>query len=175
MLAACSSAGSGAASTSGGAAGTAAAAGGSQNGGTSGTLLSTGQVSGAGTVLTNQSGMTVYYAQQEASGKIMCTGSCLSFWFPVTVSNGVTPHVASSVTGTLGTIKRPDNGDTQLTVNGYPLYTFKQDNSAGSDMGNNYTDNFGGQSFTWHALTAAGAAAPAGSSNSNSNSGGYGY
>jgi predicted lipoprotein with Yx(FWY)xxD motif len=169
LLAACSSGGS-----------TAAASGGaSQSGAASGTMVATSQVSGAGTVLTNESGITVYEAQQEAGGKILCTSSCLSFWMPVTVGQGVTPHAASSVTGKIGTIKRPDGG-TQLTVNGHPLYTFKQDNGPGSDMGNNYSDSFGGQSFTWHALTAAGAAAStgAGSGSSGGSTGGsnpYGY
>jgi predicted lipoprotein with Yx(FWY)xxD motif len=144
LLAACSSGGS-----------TAPAAGAA---GESGAVLATGQVPGAGTVLTDRSGMTVYEPQQEAGGKILCTGSCLSFWMPVTVGQGAVLHAAGSVTGELGTINRPGGG-TQLTVNGHPLYTFKQDIGPGSDMGNNFSDNFGGHSFTWHALTAAGAPA----------------
>jgi predicted lipoprotein with Yx(FWY)xxD motif len=166
LLAACSSGAS-----------TAPAAGNSsQTGAASGTTLATRQVSGAGTVLTDQSGMTVYEAQQEAGGKILCTASCLSFWFPVTVSQGVTPTASSGVTGELSTINRPGGG-TQLTVNGHPLYTFKQDTSPGSDLGNNYQDHFGGQSFTWHALTVAGAPAPAGAGNSSTTpaSNSYGY
>jgi predicted lipoprotein with Yx(FWY)xxD motif len=169
LLAACSSGGSTAPGAGGG-------GGPSQNDAAGATMLSTGQVSGAGTVLTDLSGMTVYEAQQEVGGKILCTGTCLSFWMPLTVDQGVTPNAASSVTGKLGTIKRPDGG-TQLTVNGHPLYTFKQDTSPGSDTGNNFSDNFGGQSFTWHALTVAGAAAPtgAGSSDSTPASNSYGY
>jgi hypothetical protein len=42
-------------------------------------------------------------------------------------------------------------------------------------MGNNYSDSFGGQSFTWHALTAAGTAAPAAAANNTPTSGSYGY
>jgi predicted lipoprotein with Yx(FWY)xxD motif len=168
LLAACSSGGS-TTPAAGGAGGT------SQSGAAGGTMLSTGQVPGAGTVLTDQSGMTVYEAQQEAGGKILCTASCLSFWMPVTVGQGVTPDAASSVTGKLGTVKRPDGG-TQLTVNGHPLYTFKQDSGPGLDTGNNFSDGFGGQSFTWHALTAAGAAAPtAAGSDSTPTSNPYGY
>jgi predicted lipoprotein with Yx(FWY)xxD motif len=166
LLAACSSGGS-TSTAAGGTDGTAAPAGGN--------LLSTGQVS-VGTVLTNHSGMTVYEAQQEAGGKILCTGSCLSFWFPVVAGSG-TPHVASAITGKLGTIKRPDNGETQLTVNGHPLYTFRQDSGPGSAAGNDYHDSFGGQSFTWHALTTAGNAAPAAAAGSSTptSSSNYGY
>jgi predicted lipoprotein with Yx(FWY)xxD motif len=166
LLAACSSGGS-TATASGGGGGTAAAA--------SASLLATGQVSGVGTVLTNQSGMTVYEAQQEAGGKILCTGSCLSFWYPVTVGSGIAPHAASAITGKLGTIKRPDNGEVQLTVNGQPLYTFRQDSGPGSAVGNDYRDSFGGQSFTWHALTAAGKAAPAAAAGTTPASSSYGY
>jgi predicted lipoprotein with Yx(FWY)xxD motif len=152
LLAACSS---GSAATASGAA--------NQNGGNQ-PVLSTGQISSIGTVLTDQSGLTVYEAQQEAGGKIMCTGSCLSFWSPVTVDRGVTPHGASAITGVIGTIKRPDNGAIQLTVNGHPLYTFRQDNGPGSALGNDFHDSFGGLHFTWHALTAAGVAVPAAAS-----------
>ena len=171
LLAACSSGSSSSAPAAG------SGGGASQGGAASGSMLSTGQVSGAGTVLTDSSGMTVYEAQQEVGGKIMCTGSCLSFWMPVTVSQGAALNAASGVTGKLGTISRPDGG-TQLTVNGHPLYTFKQDTSPGSDAGNNFSDNFGGTAFTWHALTAAGAAAPTGASSGGGSGGGsnpYGY
>jgi predicted lipoprotein with Yx(FWY)xxD motif len=149
LLAACSS----------GSAATAAAA--ANQHGANDATLSTGKISSIGTVLTDQSGLTVYENQQEAGGKIMCTGSCLSFWFPVTVDKGVTPRGASAITGVIGTIKRPDNGAIQLTVNGHPLYTFRQDNGPGSALGNNFHDSFGGLHFTWHALTAAGVAVPA--------------
>jgi predicted lipoprotein with Yx(FWY)xxD motif len=120
--------------------------------------ISTRQLSGVGTVLTDHSGRTLYTPQQEASGVIKCTAGCLSFWFPVTVGNGVTPRAASTLTGTLSSIQRPDGGR-QLTYNGQPLYTFKLDDAAGQAHGDNFTDNFGGQSFTWHAATV-GASAP---------------
>lgn len=162
LLSACSSAGS-TVPASGGAAGA------------SPSMLATGQISSIGTVLTEPSGLTVYEAQQETGGKIMCTGSCLSFWSPVTVAKGVTPHGASAITGKLGTIKRPDNGAIQLTVNGHPLYTFRQDSGPGSATGNNFHDSFGGLHFTWHALTAAGLAAPAAAASSTPTSNSYGY
>jgi predicted lipoprotein with Yx(FWY)xxD motif len=161
LLAACSSAGSA-----------------SSQSGANGVMLSAGHISSIGTVLTEQSGLTVYEAQQEAGGKIMCTGSCLSFWSPVTVDKGVTPQGASAVTGKLGTIRRPDDGAIQLTVNGHPLYTFRDDSGPGSAVGNDFHDSFGGQHFTWHALTAAGLAvtAPANTpASSTPSSNNYGY
>src|SRR5215475_3830169 len=130
--------------------------------------ISTRTVAGVGTVLTDQSGKTLYTAQQEARGVIKCTAGCLSFWFPVTVGQGATPRAASTITGTLGSIQRSDDRTRQLTYNGQPLYTFRLDAAPGQTHGNNFTDQFGGQSFTWHAVTAGGGAATPGQSGSPS-------
>ncbi|HEX6450820.1 MAG TPA: hypothetical protein VF060_15330 [Trebonia sp.] len=171
LAAACSS-GGGTASAAG------APAGGQQA--ASGMTVSARAVTGVGTVLTDQSGKTLYTPQQEAGGAIKCTGSCLSFWFPVTVGKGAAPHAPSNVTGTLGTIQRPDGGGSQLTYDGKPLYTFKLDSGPGQVHGNNFSDHFGSQSFTWHAVTAGGGAATSGQPSSapsysyqSGNSGGY--
>jgi len=156
LLAACSS-GNGSTAATAGAAG---AAGGQQK--DAGVIaISTRTVAGVGTVLTDQSGRTLYTAQQEARGVIRCTAGCLSFWFPVTVGEGATPRAAGTITGTLGSIQRPDDRTRQLTFNGQPLYTFRLDETPGQIHGNNFTDQFGGQTFSWHAVTAgAGAATP---------------
>jgi predicted lipoprotein with Yx(FWY)xxD motif len=157
VLAGCASGSSSASAASNG-------AGGTQPGG-AGITISSRQVSGVGTVLTDQSGKTLYTPEQEANGTIKCTGSCLSFWFPLTASNGGTPHAGGTLTGKLGSIQRPD-GTSQVTYNGVPLYTFKLDSGPGQAHGNDFTDSFGGQSFVWHAATASGTApAPAPSGN----------
>jgi predicted lipoprotein with Yx(FWY)xxD motif len=176
LIAACSS---GSSSASAGVGSTQQAGGGTQQA-VAGLTISSRQVSGAGTVLTNQSGRTLYTPEQEASGSIKCTGSCLSFWFPVTMAQGATPHAASGVTGKLGSVKRPDNGDLQLTYNGDPLYTFRLDSAPGQAHGNNFTDSFGGQAFLWHVATVSGAAPaggqpgnPSGNSGYNDQGGGY--
>jgi predicted lipoprotein with Yx(FWY)xxD motif len=139
-------------------------------------LLATRDLSGLGTVLVDSSGKTVYASEQEASGKIMCTGGCLSFWFPVKVSQGATLSAASGVTGKLGKIHRKDDGATQLTLNGKPLYTFQLDQAPGQTQGNNFKDSFSGINFTWHALTASGSPAKSGQSGGSGGSGGgYNY
>jgi len=120
-----------------------------------------GGLPGVGTVLVDRSGKTLYSPQQEAHGTIMCTGGCLSFWFPVPVTAGATVHVPAGVTGVLGTVHRP-GGLTQLTYNGKPLYTFRLDQVPGQAHGNNFTDHFGAASFTWHAVTTSGAPAGTG-------------
>lgn len=141
----------------------AAASGGGQNS-ASGTTVSAHTMSGMGSVLTTSSGMTLYSPKQEANGTIQCTGSCTSFWLPLTVSKGSTPKASGTLTGKLGTVQRPDGSGTQVTYDGKPLYTFKLDSAPGQTHGNNYTDNFNGKTFNWNAVTSSGGAATGGGS-----------
>ena len=127
-------------------------------------------------VLVDVSGMTVYTPEQEASGRIVCTGSCTTIWLPVTVPAGSKPVAGSGVTATLATVKRAD-GTTQVTAAGRPLYTFSLDKSPGSAGGNGATDSFDGTHFTWHAVAPSGAIVSAGAKPAptpSSSSGGYG-
>jgi predicted lipoprotein with Yx(FWY)xxD motif len=134
-------------------------------------------LAGLGTVLVSGSGKTIYSPEQETHGQILCTGSCLSFWFPVTVTSASGLHAPAGLTGVLGTVHRSDDGRTQLTYNGKPLYTFKLDQSPGQARGSNFTDSFGGTSFTWQAVTASGGAAGSGSASTSGPGyqGGSGY
>jgi predicted lipoprotein with Yx(FWY)xxD motif len=136
--------------------------------------VSTKSIGGAGTVLVDSSGQALYASDQEAAaGKVLCTGACNSFWAPVTASGKVTG--SSSVSGKLGTVKRPD-GTMQATYNGMPLYSFTQD-QAGQVTGDGFKDAFGGQQFTWHVVTvgnSSGASSGAGGGSASS-SGGSGY
>jgi len=155
-----------------GSTGTPAAGGGTAHppGASHSVVVSARKLPGVGTVLVNRSGKTIYSPQQEAHGKILCTGSCLAFWFPVPAGAGAV-KAPSGVTGALGTIRRPD-GQTQLTYNGKPLYTFRLDQAPGQVHGNNFTDHFGSTSFTWRAITTSGS--PAGTGQQG-NGGGYTY
>jgi predicted lipoprotein with Yx(FWY)xxD motif len=78
------------------------------------------------------------------------------------VANGSTPTGAAQ----LGTITRPDNGATQVTWHGRPLYTFTGDKAPGDASGNGFHDV-----GTWQAVTI-GSSAPA---TSGGGAGGYGY
>jgi predicted lipoprotein with Yx(FWY)xxD motif len=128
---------------------------------------------GVGMVLVDRTGKTVYSPLQEAHGKILCTGSCLGFWFPVAVAAGTQPHATAGLAGTFGTIRRTDDGVTQLTYNGRPLYTFRLDHGPGDFHGNNFSDQFGGRSFTWQVVGANGSVPSA--SQSAKTGGGYSY
>lgn len=106
----------------------------------SGVLAST-EVEGAGNVFTDEDGRAVYFADEEESGDVLCVDACLAIWDPVVAS-------ASDAQGDFGTLTRPDDGKTQLTWNGAPVYTFKLE-EAGQVTGE-LTDVFDGTSFTWH-------------------------
>ncbi len=155
-----------AAACGGGSGGTGAA------GTSNGTTVSARSVDGVGTALTGADGKTLYFAEQETGGQIRCTGPCLSFWTPVTVSSGTTPTAGNGVTGTLATVTRPD-GKVQVTYDDKPLYEFTQDGGPGQAKGNGFQDSFNNTDFTWHAAVPSGAAptgpAPTGTDN------GYGY
>jgi predicted lipoprotein with Yx(FWY)xxD motif len=95
------------------------------------------------TVLTANSGLTLYTLSAEKHGKFICTGSCLQTWHPLVVAAGVKP--AGPVA--LGTVKRPD-GRRQVTFEGRPLYTFDSDSRKGEAGGEGFKDV-----GTWHAAT----------------------
>ena len=82
-------------------------------------------------------GMTLYTFTRDVagSGTSACTGGCLTAWPALTITAGDTPTGDASVTGQLGTITRADNGQTQVTYNGLPLYFFNNDEAPGDTNG----------------------------------------
>jgi predicted lipoprotein with Yx(FWY)xxD motif len=152
-------------------AGTATAAGGGTD------TVSVESIGDAGDVLVDSDGAALYRTDQESSGKVACTGECLSFWQPLTVGAGEEPTASSDVEGELGTVMRPD-GDTQVTLDGEPLYTFTEE-GPGEVTGDEFVDAFDGTEFTWHVLTATASSDGAGSSSdgtdTSSSGGGGGY
>jgi len=98
-------------------------------------------------LLTTTKGRTLYSLSAEKHGRFICTASCLSVWHPLVVPAGAKP------TGPvrLGTIERPDNGATQVTYKGRPLYRFGGDTKPGQTNGDGIKDV-----GTWHPATANG-------------------
>jgi predicted lipoprotein with Yx(FWY)xxD motif len=127
-----------------------------------------------GTVLTNAGGLTLYWFAKDTPSQSKCNGSCATYWPPV-LGTSATASGASLPHG-FGTIKRAD-GQTQLTYDGHPLYTYTGDTAAGQVNGNGLNASGG----LWWAATPSGkdlgsAAAPAASSTSSSGgSGGGGW
>ena len=140
-------------------------------GGSANTTVQSANSSQLGTsVLVNDKRMTLYTLSAEQGGRFICTSSsmipggsasCLSLWHPLTVAKGSMPTGAAQ----LSTITRPDNGATQVTWHGRPLYTFTGDKAPGDASGNGFKDV-----GVWKA-----AALGASSSSSSSGGGGYGY
>jgi predicted lipoprotein with Yx(FWY)xxD motif len=99
--------------------------------------------------LIDSSNAPLYSSDQEKSGKVMCTGGCTTIWLPLKAPSG-NPTAGDGVSGELGVVKRPD-GSRQVTLDGRPLYRFAEDGSDGKATGDNLTDSFSGQKFTWRA------------------------
>jgi predicted lipoprotein with Yx(FWY)xxD motif len=123
-----------------------------------------------GSFLTDGSGKTLYLftADTSGSGKSTCNGACATAWPPLTSTD--MPKADSGVTANkLATIKR-DDGTTQVTYNGHPLYYYSGDAKAGDTKG----QGFGAK---WYVLSPAGdgimktAAAPSSGSSTGTGSG----
>ena len=125
------------------------------NGGGTATV-SVKQIGKAGKVLVDTKGRALYFNDQERGSKVLCTGECVSFWKPLTVTG--TPK-AGSLPGKLAVAMRP-GGARQVTYRGKRLYSFTLD-KPGKVTGDNFKDAFGGHTFTWHVAHPAGAAAAA--------------
>ena len=85
-----------------------------------------------GKVLVDANGKTLYAFAADSPGQSSCTGSCLQYW-PAAKASGTVSH-SSDVTAKLATITRSD-GTTQLTVNGWPVYTYAADSGPGQATG----------------------------------------
>jgi predicted lipoprotein with Yx(FWY)xxD motif len=87
-----------------------------------------------GQILTDAQGRTLYHFLPEKDGKVNCTGQCGGIWMPLLVSGTTTPTHDPNVSGTVGTVARPD-GTTQVTYYEWPLYTYSGDKKAGETSG----------------------------------------
>ena len=125
-------------------------------------------------LLVDSSGAALYTSDQEKSGTVMCTGSCTQIWIPLAAPGSGQPTAGDGVSGKLGTVKRPD-GKRQVTLDGRPLYRFAQDSEKGKATGDNASDSFGGQKFTWHAEGDSSASGNSGGGNSGGGGSAYGY
>lgn len=87
-----------------------------------------------GKFLVGEDGKTLYLFTPDTATKSNCTGGCIDSWPAFTVEAGETVKGGDGVTGTFGTITR-DDGSTQVTYAGHPLYYFAGDQAAGDVNG----------------------------------------
>lgn len=118
--------------------------------------VKTGAVSGLGEVLVDGRGLTVYlFAADHRGAPSTCVSLCAVQWPPLTLQPGTGAPIAGPgiKSALLGTSIRAD-GSTQITYNGWPLYTWPQDTAPGQATGQALT-NLGGR---WYVVNAAGSA-----------------
>jgi predicted lipoprotein with Yx(FWY)xxD motif len=105
-------------------------------------------------VLADSEGRTLYTAEVEEGGEILCVEACTSFWDPVTATAAESKAASEDLGLDLGVVERPE-GDRQLTFEGLPLYTFT-DEDAGQLEGDGFVDDFQGTHFEWAAAFTGG-------------------
>jgi predicted lipoprotein with Yx(FWY)xxD motif len=123
----------------------------------------------AGHVLVDANGRTLYAFAPDSRGHSTCTGSCLQYW-PAVPGKDAKAGATGNVSAHLGTIKRSD-GTSQLTVNGFPMYTYVGDSSAGQAKGQGL-DTSGG---LWWVVSPTGAWVKGDASGSGASSARGGY
>ncbi|HEY2044850.1 MAG TPA: hypothetical protein VGH11_19400 [Jatrophihabitans sp.] len=125
-----------------------------------------------GTILTDNSGKTLYRFAPDSAGKSNCDAACLKYW-PAVSAPAAVPSSVAGVNAAIGSLTRSD-GTKQLTVAGFPVYTYVGDSAPGmaSGQGKNLSGGL------WWVLSNAGApitSAPApASSSAGGGGGGYG-
>jgi predicted lipoprotein with Yx(FWY)xxD motif len=105
--------------------------------------------SSSGKYLENGTGFTLYMFGKDkpGNGTSACTGSCAGAWPPFYAGSGSMNLPSGLSASNFSTITRSD-GSKQTTYNGWPLYYFSSDTSAGSMLGEG-ANQYGG---LWYAI-----------------------
>jgi len=94
--------------------------------------------------------MTLYWFAKDTITHSYCLGTCKTTWPPVIMNSA--EAAGTKLPHGFGSIKRP-NGQTQLTYDGHPLYTYAGDTAIGMITGN----GLNAQGGLWWAMTPTGA------------------
>ena len=134
---------------------TAAATSTSASGAASGSFTVAVAKTALGDTLVDAQGRTLYAFKADKGGKSACNTGCVENWPPLTVTGAI--KLAPGLDeGDFKTITR-DDGTTQVTDYGQPLYTYAGDSKAGDTHG----DGVGG---VWYAVGTEGKPANASAS-----------
>jgi predicted lipoprotein with Yx(FWY)xxD motif len=87
-----------------------------------------------GNILVDNNGMTLYTFMKDTPGVSNCTGSCLTSWPPLTVTQSSLPSAGPGITGTLSLLTR-DDGSSQVMFENMPLYRYAKDMAPGDTNG----------------------------------------
>ncbi|MFJ7216927.1 SCO0930 family lipoprotein [Amycolatopsis sp. NPDC098790] len=113
------------------------------------TTLGATEIDGLGPVVTDQAGRTLYLFTKDGrgAGQSTCDGTCAKTWPPLLVDGRIT--VAPAIdTGLIGQLTRTD-GRKQVTIGGWPVYTYAKDSAPGEATGH-------GAGNTWYAMEPSG-------------------
>jgi predicted lipoprotein with Yx(FWY)xxD motif len=91
-----------------------------------------------GEVLVDGDGMTLYMFEPDAQGAPTCYDECAEAWPPL-LTDGDPAAGDGADSGLLGTAER-DDGDTQVTYDGWPLYRWAADSAPGDTTGQGVND-----------------------------------
>lgn len=87
-----------------------------------------------GNFLVGPGGMTLYIFLEDDVDESYCYDECARDWHPLVVRGDAQPLAGEGVPGTLALIERED-GSSQVTYNGIPLYFFHEDEAPGDALG----------------------------------------
>lgn len=87
-----------------------------------------------GAYVAGRDGLSLYLFTKDSAGTSACTGTCAGTWPPLLSASPGDVIAGAGITGALGTIQR-DDGTTQVTLAGAPLYYFAGDSAAGDTAG----------------------------------------
>jgi predicted lipoprotein with Yx(FWY)xxD motif len=109
--------------------------------------VKTASISGYGSALVTNAGVSVYMLSSDPPGASKCSGTCAKQWKPVTVSGSAS--AGSGVDASkLSTFKRTD-GTTQVLYDKHALYTFA---SPGATSG----EGVKGEGGSWYLVAPSG-------------------
>ncbi len=89
--------------------------------------LTASKAGGLDPVVTNGAHKVLYVFDKDEPNKTNCLDQCKVTWPPVEVAKGGKVFIAGIDQKAVGFIKRPDDGNLQITLNGHALYTFSKD------------------------------------------------
>jgi predicted lipoprotein with Yx(FWY)xxD motif len=100
------------------------------------------KVAGVDADIVTYQGRTVYRfeADENKPSKVNCASDCLDIWPPL-LTNGSEIKLAGVDRALVGTVTRAD-GLVQVTLNGWPLYLFHEDQKAGDVNGEGVGGNW---------------------------------
>ncbi|MGH3859033.1 hypothetical protein [Actinokineospora sp.] len=112
--------------------------------------LAVATVPDLGSIITTGDGKTLYRFDKDTAKppKSTCDGECAAKWPPVLVPEGAEFAVEGVDKALVSSLKRAD-GTRQLSISGWPAYTYAQDTEPGDVKGQ-------GVGGTWFGFTAAG-------------------